>query len=118
MAEQANQSGTKDDKKEATKTFVEQTKVLVTLASAFVIAPAVVKAILDLAIDRWLMSAEVLFVLSVLAGYIALGSVAGTQHKGQFDVYAPNVTWSGRVQFFSYFFGLCLFFFWLVSQTG
>lgn len=111
-------SESKEDRKAACQTFVEQTKVLVTLASAFVVAPAAVKAILDLRIDRWIIAAEILFIVSVLASYFALASVSGSQHKGKFDVYAWQVRTSGLVQFFSYLIGLCLFFYWLVGRTG
>lgn len=104
----------RDNRKEACKTFVEQTKLLVTLASAFVVAPAAAKAILDLKIDRWIIGAEALFILSILGGYFALATVTGTQARGDFDVYRPATMASGNVQFFSYLIGLGIFMYWLV----
>jgi hypothetical protein len=73
-----------EGKKEAVKTYVEQTKLLVTLASAFLFAPptliAIVKdrptAHVTPAQFRWFVAAEALFILSVLAGYLVLASSA------------------------------------------
>jgi hypothetical protein len=106
----------RDNRKEACKTFVEQTKLLVTLASAFVVAPAAAQAILDLKIDKWIIGAESLFIASVLGGYIALASVAGSQADGSFDVYRSATQWFGRIQFFSYLLGLLIFMYWLVTH--
>jgi heme A synthase len=105
-----------ENKKEACKTFIEQTKLLVTLASAFVVAPAAVVAVSKLRIDKWIIVAEVLFILSVLFGYIALGAIAGSQHKGEFNVYNENVKWAGRFEFCAYLLGLCFFMYWLVMH--
>ena len=101
---------------EACKTFVEQTKQLITLASAFIFAPAAVQILLQLSIGKLLVIAEVLFIVSVLAGYVALGAVAGSQHKGEFNVYNSNARRSGLVQFFAYLAGLLFFMFWFMNQ--
>lgn len=78
----------RDDRKEACKTYIEQTKLLVTLASAFVLAPVAFVGyvrndkslqILSAAEIKGLMGAEGLFILSVLVGYVVLGGLAGTQ---------------------------------------
>ena len=92
-----------DSRKEACKTFVEQTKLLVGLASAFVVAPAAVVAVSKLRIDKWIIMAEILFIVSVFSGYIALGAIAGSQHKGEFNVYNDNISggWEGGSEFFS-----------------
>jgi hypothetical protein len=106
-----------EGKKEATKTYLEQTKLLVTLASAFLFAPAGLIGILK---DRtqagitkaevsWLVAAEICFIVSVLSGYVALGSLAGSQDSGDFDVYRPATRRSSLIQFVSYVLGLVLF---------
>lgn len=73
--------GTTADKiggQEVCRTFIEQTKLLVTLASAFVVAPAAVLAFSQLRFAWLIVFGEALFILSVLAGYVALGAVAGS----------------------------------------
>jgi len=97
---------------EACKTYIEQTKLLVTLASTFVVAPA---AILALDPQRLtplrphvcvLFAAECAFVLSVLAAYFVLGSLAGSQHLGTFNVYRPFTMFVSVIQLASYLVGL------------
>jgi len=106
-----------EGRKEACKTYLEQTKLLVTLASAFLFAPAGLVALLK---DRtaagakyehigWLISAEVLFVISVLSGYVALGSLAGSQDREEFDVYRSSVRYASLTQFAAYLAGLVIF---------
>lgn len=106
-----------EGRKEACKTYLEQTKLLVTLASAFLIAPAGLVGIMK---DRgsaglkyvdvgWLTAAEVLFVVSVLLGYVAIGSLAGSQDRDEFDVYRPAVRFASLGQFTTYLLGLCIF---------
>src|SRR5258708_16464317 len=86
-----------DGKKEACRTYVEQTKLLVTLASAFLFAPAGLVAILK---DKtaanisqcdiyWFIVIEAFFAASVLAGYIVLATLAGSHDAGDFDVFRP-----------------------------
>jgi hypothetical protein len=117
-ADQANVNAAAKRKngEEACKTFVEQTKQLITLASAFIFAPAAVQIILQLSIGKRLIIAEIFFIASVLAGYVALGSIAGSQHKGEFNVHNRNAKWSGLLQFFAYLAGLVLFILWFTSQ--
>jgi hypothetical protein len=109
-----------DSKKESCRTYVEQTKLLVTLASAFLFAPAALIGILK---DRtaagltgwqlrWFIAAELCFIVSVLAGYVVLGAVTGSQYDGKFDVYRPATRRWSFIQLGTYAFGL-LVFFWL-----
>jgi hypothetical protein len=106
-----------EGRKEATKTYVEQTKLLVTLASAFLFAPPALVGILKdrpvihitPAQFRWLVAAEICFIVSVLAGYIVLATIAGWQHLGRFDVYRCATQFWSLVQFFTYLIGLIVF---------
>ena len=86
-----------EGQKEAIRTYIEQTKLLVTLASAFLFAPA---AFIGIMKDRtasgldktqlyWFIASEVLFIISVLAGYVVLGTLTGSQAAGTFDVFRP-----------------------------
>lgn len=106
-----------DGKKEACKTYIEQTKLLVTLASAFLFAPAGLVAILK---DRaaanishagiaWFIVIEALFIGSVVFGYIVLGSLAGSQDKGDFDVFRPATRVISLFQFVFYLGGISMF---------
>lgn len=107
--------------KEACKTFIEQTKLLVTLASAFVVAPA---AVIPLFISkdhipvaavlvRPFLCAEISFVFSVLAGYVVLATIAGYQHQGLFNVHRPATRISSLVQIILYLVGLWEFIWFL-----
>jgi hypothetical protein len=100
------------DQVEACKTYIEQTKLLVALASAFIVAPAAVVALdpsklsaLRPFVDT-IIVAEAALVASVLAGYFVLGIVAGSQHAGTFDVYRPATRFSSLVQLGAYLLGL------------
>ena len=84
-----------DGKAEAVNTVIEQTKLLVTLASGFIIAPAAAVSwfktydpshVVRMSL-RLFFSAEGMLIASVIAGYIVLGSIAGSQHSGDFNVY-------------------------------
>jgi hypothetical protein len=118
-----NSDPASEGKKEACKTYIEQTKLLVALASAFLFAPAGVFVLLkdrgeakietlDLA---WFIVLELLFVISVVAGYVALGALAGSQHDGKFNVHRPAIRVSSLVQFFSYIAGIAVFA-WLCTR--
>ena len=73
-------------KNEACKTYLDQTKLLVTLSSAFIIAPAIfIEKIGFFSTISIFM--EACFVLSIFMGYIVFGTISGTQFKGEFDVY-------------------------------
>lgn len=104
-----------EGKKEACKTYIEQTKLLVTLASAFLVAPAALLPLVKepVHVERWLgwllIGVEAAFVASVLSGYVALSGITGSQDRGDFDVFRKGVRWSSLIQFFSYLVGMVLF---------
>ena len=106
-----------DGPKEAVKTYIEQTKLLVTLASAFILAPAGLVAVLKDRVAAGLTApqlvgfvvAEVLFITSVLAGYVVLGSIAGYQAANRYDVFRPATRCSSLVQIGTYLLGLGVF---------
>ena len=112
-----------DGRKEACKTYIEQTKLLVTLASAFVVAPAAMIPLLsgtgrltashDM-ILRFLWS-EIAFIVSVLAGYFALATIAGSQHVNEFNVHRPATRIVSIAQIVAYLFGLWQFVQFLLS---
>jgi hypothetical protein len=106
-----------EGRKESVKTYQEQTKLLITLASAFLFAPAGLIGILK---DRssaglsshdlcTLIAVESCFILSVVSGYIVFGTLAGSLHLNEYNVYRPATMWSSRVQFLAYLIGLLLF---------
>lgn len=99
---------------EACKTYIEQTKLLTTLASGFIVAPAVVPDLLKVAAIGPIVGAEILFVISVLAGYLAIAAIAGSQHIGEYNVYRPAVRVFGLAQFLAYLGGIALFGYWFV----
>lgn len=110
--------GASEGRKAACSTFAEQTKLLMSLASGFILAPPVVTSFLKLQITWHVVTAEVLFVLSVLASYVVLGALAGTQYKGEFNVYRPAVMVTGWAQLLSYVVGLALFGWWFFKASG
>src|SRR5262249_30311916 len=106
-----------EGQKEAVKTYIEQTKLLVTLASTFLFAPAGLVTILK---DRtstrldgsqlfWFVAVEIVFILSVLAGYVVLASLSGSQATNEFNVYRPATRISSLIQFGTYVLGLIMF---------
>jgi hypothetical protein len=114
-----------ENKKEACNTYIEQTKLLVTLASAFLVAPlaglALVKGAEKFVLtDKQLMIfivAESCFILSVLAAYVVLATIAGSQDKGTFDVYRLATRISSGVQLGMYLFGLIALGYLFVTLT-
>jgi hypothetical protein len=110
---------TDEGRMEACKTYIEQTKLLVTLASAFVVAPAAlipfftatagVLAAHVRSLGCWMIWAEVSFIISVLAGYTVLATVAGSQHNGTFNVYRTSTRVCSLAEIGSYLVGLALF---------
>jgi hypothetical protein len=106
-----------DGKKEACKTFVEQTKLLVTLASAFLVVPVGLVAFftdkttpaMGIASLWELLLAEGCFVASVLMGYVVLGTIAGSQDGGSFDVYRRATRNFSFAQIGAYLGGMGLF---------
>jgi len=117
-----------EGKKAAVGTYMEQIKLLVTLSSAFLFAPAGLVALLKDGKDIHLRSSEVLgflvaegfFILSVLAGYIAMATLAGAQHEGEYNVHRLATRISSLVQFFTYLAGLAVFadLSWLLIKPG
>lgn len=107
-----------DDKKEACKTYIEQTKLLVALSSAFLLAPPAVlglihtekgvTAISEMGLTH-LMIAEFLFIASVLAGYLVLGTLAGSQDDGSYNVYRAATRFWSITQIVLYVAGLLFF---------
>jgi hypothetical protein len=106
-------------KAEALKTFIEQTKLLVSLASGFVLAPPAVLSLFRksdgnaLGLVPWcrFFWAESLLVGSILAGYVVLGTVAGSQHRGEYNVHRPATRVSSIVQLLLYLAGIVVFLF-------
>jgi hypothetical protein len=106
-----------DGRKEAVKTYIEQTKLLVALASAFVIAPAAFVALfkdrvaegLSSSLLFWFVVSDGLFITSVLAGYVVLGTIAGFQHLNQYNVYRPATKFASLAQIAAYLIGLAIF---------
>mgnify|MGYP003660255409 CR=1 FL=1 len=95
-------------KNDACKTYLEQTKLLVTLSSAFIIAPALfIEKIHFFNTTSILM--EICFVLSVFMGYIVFGTISGTQFKGIYDVYNRGTRVFSWLQIGLFMFGLILF---------
>jgi len=118
MAAQSSPSDPdRENRIEACKTYVEQTKQLLTLASAFLIVPAGAMAVLtdkgfqavSAGVRCLFLLSEICFVGSVLAGYFVLGTITGSQVKGQFDVYRPVTRISSLVQLGGYLAGLVFF---------
>jgi hypothetical protein len=104
-------------RKAACATYVEQTKLLVTLASAFLVAPVGFIAFLkdrsaaglaNLPIRVFLVT-EALLIASVLFGYVVLGSLAGSQNDGTYDIYRPATRIASLIQFGCYVVALLLF---------
>lgn len=106
-----------DSKKEACKTYIEQTKLLVTLASAFLFAPVALigrlkdKSAIGLTNSQFYLfiAADVSFIFSVLAGYIVLATLTGSQDSGEFNVYRAATRCFSLIQIASYLLGLIVF---------
>jgi hypothetical protein len=103
-----------EGRKEAWKTYLEQTKLLVTLASAFLFAPAALIGILKersglhikTAFLHDLLIAEFCLLVSVVAGYVTIATVAGSQDRGDFDVFRFATRVASLIQFGSYILGV------------
>ncbi|WP_299226565.1 hypothetical protein [uncultured Psychroserpens sp.] len=94
-------------KNDACKTYLEQTKLLVTLSSAFIIAPAVfIEKIGFFSTISLFM--EVCFVLSVFMGYVVFGTISGTQFKGEYNVYNKGTKIFSWLQISLFMIGLVL----------
>jgi hypothetical protein len=115
-----------EGRKEACKTYIEQTKLLVTLASAFVVAPAAVIPLFT-ANNRLMVShdlvmqfftAELSFIASVLVGYVVLATIAGSQHRDEFNVYRKATRIFSLLQIAAYVVGLYRFVQFLLTILG
>jgi hypothetical protein len=109
-----------DGPQEALKTYIEQTKLVVTLASGFLIAPA---ALIPLYRSKEFGSppafpsltfvlSEMALIFSIFFGYLVMGSIAGSQHANDFNVYRKATRIFSILQLTSYVIGL-IFFVWL-----
>ena len=104
-------------RQEALKTFIEQTKLLVTLASGFILAPPAVLSFLrrpdggkgtPVPWNRFFW-AEGLLIASIVAGYFVLGTVAGSQHSGDYNVYRRATRLFSILQLLLYLAGIGAF---------
>jgi hypothetical protein len=116
-SDESNTEQSQAGRVEALKTYIEQTKLLVTLASGFVLAPPAVLTVLRapdgkmlkfLPLRRFCL-AEGLLVGSILAGYVVLGTIAGFQHRGDYDVHRPATRVSSIIQLTLYLAGIVVF---------
>jgi hypothetical protein len=113
----ASQDKDQSGKSEALKTYIEQTKLLVSLASGFVLAPPAILSLLRRADGKppsfvpWsrFFWAEGLLVGSILAGYVVLGSIAGAQHNSSYDVHRPATRTFSIAQLSLYLAGIFAF---------
>jgi hypothetical protein len=104
---------------EAIKTFSEQTKILITLASGFVLAPPAVLSFLRRPDGKaapavpWgrFTCAEGLLLASICCGYLVLSTIAGYQHQGIYDVYRSATRVFSLLQIGLYLAGVILFLF-------
>lgn len=106
----------REDRKEASKTYLEQTKLLIALSSAFIIAPAVIKDITYLNKTSFIWM-EMLFVSSVLAGYVVVGTITGIQYNRNYNVYRLATRLSSFAQLGLYLAGLIIFIFNVSIKT-
>jgi hypothetical protein len=117
-----NDNPCNDGPREAVKTYIEQTKLLVSLSSAFILAPAATLPFIGntgtvplYSRFLFLVWGEICFIASVLAGYVVLGTIAGSQHMNSFNVFRPATKWVSRFQILSYVAGLGLFLVFLLN---
>jgi hypothetical protein len=105
-----------ENRKVACSTYVDQTKLLVTLASGFVLAPAALLGLSGPALGPVgifailsFVFAELFFIGSILLGYLAIASVVGSQDDGTFNVYRPATRVFSLLQIGSYLSGMAVF---------
>lgn len=104
-------------KKEECKAYIKQTKLYMTSTPVFLFASAALVIILkdknvaglDDSTLVWFVAAEVLFVSSVLSGYIVLSSLARSQGDGSFDVFCRATRLFSALQFRLFVFGIVCF---------
>ncbi len=105
-----------DDKKEACKTYQEQTKLLVTLASAFILVPVVFFEKINFAGGKGI-TMESLFISSVLMGYVVFGSITGTQRVGEYDTDRPAIRLFSFLQIGMFLIGMAFLFNLIINST-
>ena len=115
----SNSTGNEEGRKEALKTFGEQTKILITLASGFVLAPPAVLSFLRRPDGKSISAsalpwvrftwAEGLLLASIFAGYVVLSTIAGSQHQGIYDVHRRATRICSLFQIGFYIAGFILF---------
>ena len=98
-----------EDKKEASKTYLEQIKLLITLASTFIVAPAVFYKDLITFHLNGLLWMEISFIASVISGYVAVATISGTQFNGDYDINRKATRISSLVQLGLFLLGLVIF---------
>ncbi len=95
-----------EDHKEASKTYLEQTKLLIALASSFIVAPAVLfKDLIELNLYLTLLM-ELCYVSSVILGYVVVGTITGEQFNGTYNVYRSATRNFSIAQLATYLIGL------------
>src|ERR1043165_156139 len=94
-------------KNEACKTYLEQTKLLITLASAFIIAPVAFfdKEQILKYFSLWM---EACFVFSAFLGYVVVGTISGRQFKKEFNLYRRGTRIFSLAQIGAFFTGLII----------
>lgn len=96
-----------DSKKEECQIYIKQTKLFMTLTSAFLLAPvALVMTLKDKSATgfdgsalAWFAGVEALFACSVLSGFIVLDSLAKPQNDGSFDAFGKTTRLFSILQF-------------------
>lgn len=104
-------------KKEECKACIKQTKLYMISTSVFLFASAALVLILknksaaELSDSTlaWFVAAEVLFMCSVLSGYMVLGSLDRSQDDGSFDAFCKATRLFSVLQFRSFIFGIVCF---------
>lgn len=94
---------------ESSKTYLEQTKLLVTLSSAFLLPPAFVYTVLKTSSLSLAIITECCFAISATCGYVVFGSIAGSQRAGTYDVYRRATRTFSLIQFSFYLIGIVMF---------
>ncbi len=103
--------------KDSVKTYIEQTKVLISLASAFVVAPAAAVVLISSANLTLFLVSEGAFVLSVLCGYVVFSTISGQQFKNNYNVYNCLTRCASWLQLVAFLAGLGVFC-WMIFDAG
>lgn len=116
-ANRSDETRVEEGRKEALKTFSEQTKILITLASGFVLAPPAVLSFLRKPDGKAMPAlpwgrfgwAEGLLLGSIFVGYLVLSTIAGSQHQGIYNVHRLATRFCSLLQIGLYLAGVVLF---------